>query len=133
MEPLHNQKNNCYRQVIIYYSQGRGPEDLMVCLNFLGWFLFKIFDPIKGNLYQIIASTEAAAQRCSVKNVFLEISQNSQGNTCASFLINLLKKRLWHRCFPVNFAKFLRTPFLQNTFGRLFLQVHIHMLHCALK
>ena len=24
----------------------------------------------------------------------------------------LLKKRLWHSCFPVNFAKFLRTPFL---------------------
>ena len=23
----------------------------------------------------------------------------------------LLKKRLWHRCFPMNFAKFLRTPF----------------------
>ena len=22
----------------------------------------------------------------------------------------LLKKRLWHRCFPVNFVKFLRTP-----------------------
>ena len=21
------------------------------------------------------------------------------------------KKRLWHSCFPVNFAKFLRTPF----------------------
>ena len=24
----------------------------------------------------------------------------------------LLKRRLWHRCFPVNFAKFLRTPFI---------------------
>ena len=24
----------------------------------------------------------------------------------------LLKKRLWHRCFPINFAKFPRTPFL---------------------
>ena len=24
----------------------------------------------------------------------------------------LLKKRIWHWCFPVNFAKFLRTPFL---------------------
>ena len=24
----------------------------------------------------------------------------------------LLKKRLWHRCFPVNFAKFLRTSYL---------------------
>ena len=27
--------------------------------------------------------TEAVAQRCSVKKVFLEISQNSQENTCA--------------------------------------------------
>ena len=34
--------------------------------------------------------------------------------------ITLLKKRLWHMCFSVNFAK-LRTPFLQNTSGRLFL------------
>ena len=24
---------------------------------------------------------------------------------------NFIKKRLWHRCFPVNFAKFPRTPF----------------------
>ena len=24
----------------------------------------------------------------------------------------LLKKRLWHRCFPVDFAKFLRTPLI---------------------
>ena len=33
----------------------------------------------------------------------------------------LLKKSLWQRCCPVNFAKFLRTPFLQNTSGRVFL------------
>ena len=32
----------------------------------------------------------------------------------------LLKERLWHKCFPVNFAKFLRTPFLQNTSGNCF-------------
>ena len=31
----------------------------------------------------------------------------------------LLKNRLSHSCFPVDFAKFLRTPFLQNTSGRL--------------
>ena len=31
-------------------------------------------------------------------------------------LVTLLKKRLWRRCFPVNFANFLRTLFLQNTF-----------------
>ena len=31
------------------------------------------------------------------------------------------KKRLWHKCFPVNFVKFLRSLFLQNTSGRLLL------------
>ena len=38
-------------------------------------------------------------------------------------LTTLLKKSLWHRCFSVNFAKFLRTPFLQNTSGWLLLKV----------
>ena len=33
----------------------------------------------------------------------------------------LLETRPWHRCFPVNFAKFLRTPFLQNTSRQLLL------------
>ena len=27
---------------------------------------------------------------------------------------NFIKKRLRHRCFPVNFAKFLRTPFTKH-------------------
>ena len=34
----------------------------------------------------------------------------------------LLKKRLWRRYFPVNFAQFLKTPFLRNSSGRLLLQ-----------
>ena len=75
------------------------------------------------------------------KRVSLEISQNSQENTCARSLFfrkftgnhlcqslhfnkvdaTLLKKRLWYRCFPMNFAKVLRTSFLQNTSGRLLL------------
>ena len=32
----------------------------------------------------------------------------------------LLKKRLWHRCFLVNFVKSTRTPFLQNNSGGSF-------------
>ena len=32
----------------------------------------------------------------------------------------LLKKRIWHRCFPVNFVKFSRTTFSQNTPGHSF-------------
>ena len=35
----------------------------------------------------------------------------------------LLEKRLWHRCFPVNFAKFLGTPFLQNTSWQMLLEI----------
>ena len=66
--------------------------------------------------------------RCSpellCKKVILEISRNSQENTCArdSFLIKLQggpatlsKKSLWHMYFPINFAKFLRTPFFYRT------------------
>ena len=68
--------------------------------------------------------------RCAVKKGVLRNFAIFTGNTCArdSFLIKLqarpatlLKKRLWYRCFPVNFEKFLRTPFLQNTSGRLLL------------
>ena len=32
----------------------------------------------------------------------------------------LSKKGLWRRCFPVNFAKFLRTPFLTEHLPWLF-------------
>ena len=83
------------------------------------------------NMYfeNICKRQEAVARRCSVK-VFLDISQNSQENNCARvpFLIKfqaspatLLKKRLWHRSFPVNFAKFLRTPILTEHLWWLFL------------
>ena len=56
----------------------------------------------------------------SVKNVFLErCSQNSQEKACVRDYFNKvafqrLLKRLWHECFPVNLAKFLRTPFLRT-------------------
>ena len=40
----------------------------------------------------------------------------------------LLKKTLWHKCFPVNFAKFLSTLFLQNTSGRVLLEI-LQLVH----
>ena len=51
---------------------------------------------------------------------------------CQSFFFNkvaglgpatLLKRRLWHGCFPVDFVKYPRTPFLQNTSGRPLLNI----------
>ena len=37
----------------------------------------------------------------------------------------LLKKKFWHRCFPVNFAKFIRTPFFKKHLWWLLLQAFI--------
>ena len=61
-----------------------------------------------------LQATEAATGGLLQENLFLDILQNSQENTYArvSFLITLLKKRLWHGCFPLNFAKFLGTLFV---------------------
>ena len=59
--------------------------------------------------------TEAATGGVLSKKVFLKIFAKFTGkhlceNTCRR-PATLLKKRLWRRCFPVNFAKFLRTLF----------------------
>ena len=70
--------------------------------------------------------------RCSVKKSVLKNFENSQENTCArvSFSIvaglrpaNLLKKRIWQRCFSANFAKFLRTAFFIEHFRWLLLRI----------
>ena len=66
-------------------------------------------------LFVCFEFAETVVWRCSVKKVFLEILQNSQESTCATCrppAYNFIKKRLWQRCLLVNFAKFLRTPFL---------------------
>ena len=71
-------------------------------------------------------------QRCFVrKSVLRNFAKFTGKHLCQGLFFNkhlrpqpatLLKKRLWHSCFLVNFAKFLRTSFLQKTSGRLFLK-----------
>ena len=76
-------------------------------------------------------NTEAVAQRCSVrKGVFRNITKFTGKHLCQSLFFNKvaglraaiwLKKKLWLTCFPVIFAKCLRTAYLQNTSGWLLL------------
>ena len=73
----------------------------------------------KDNIEVYRQNTEAATRGVLWKKVFLKISQNSQENTGVRVSFLILKKRLWYRCFPVNFAKFLRKRLLQNTSERL--------------
>ena len=77
----------------------------------------------RGSFTLLLWWPEAVSWVCSIKKVFLEISQNSQENICArvSFLRKFLIKKAWHRCFPANFAKFLRTTFSTEHLLRLLL------------
>ena len=67
-------------------------------------------------------------QFCKI-NVLKILAKFTGKHLCQSLLFNKiaalsatsLKRRFWHRRFPVNFARFLRTPFLQNISGRLLL------------
>ena len=85
-------------------------------------------------------------QRCSVrKGVLGNFTTFTGKHLCQGLFFNkvaglnpatLLKKRPWYRCFPVNFAKILKTPFLQNTSGRLLLKLFLRSnflmtLYCA--
>ena len=82
------------------------------------------------------ASLEVVVQRCSVKRCssklacnFIKKETRAQVFSCEFCEISkntfspatLLKKRLGHRCFPVNFVKILRTPFLIEHLWRLLL------------
>ena len=61
--------------------------------------------------------------RCSVKKVFLKMRYSVKKGVLKAAnltLTTLLKKRLWHRCFPVKFVKFSRIYFLLNASGGCF-------------
>ena len=66
------------------------------------------------------------------KGVLKNFAKFTGNDLCQSLFFNkvaattLLKKRLWQVCFPVNFMKFLRTPFLQNTFNIDFYSCSYH-------
>ena len=83
-----------------------------------------------------IQQIKRSHQRCSIKKGGLRNFTKFTGKHLCQSLVGivldmklsfidqpatLFKKRLWHRYFLVNFQKFLRTPFLQNTSGRLLL------------
>ena len=82
-----------------------------------------------------VGLSRSSHQMCSIKiGVFRNFAKFTGKHLCQSHFLNkvaylrpatLLKKRLWRRCFPVNFAKFLRAPFLQSTSGQQLLAVRM--------
>ena len=67
-------------------------------------------------------------QKCALRN----FAKFTGKHLCQILFLNKVAG-LWDRCFLVNFAKFLRTPFLQNSFGQLLLELKVKWrTHCAL-
>ena len=75
-------------------------------------------------LFSMSKRIEEVTRRCSIKKVFLEISQNSQENNCAkvSFLINLqasacnfIKKETLAEVFSCEFCEISKSTFFYKT------------------
>ena len=54
------------------------------------------------------------------KRILKNFAKFTGKHLCHSLFFNkiacsFIKKRLWYRCFPVNFVKFLKTPFFHKT------------------
>ena len=79
---------------------------LAIYFNWNWFFKHRLWSTRPVQVYYL-QSSEAVVQRSSVRKVFCRPD-------------TLLKERPWHRCFSVNFVKFLKIPILQNTFGGCF-------------
>ena len=84
-------------------------------IDILKWRNCKIF-------YLLKTPSRSNHRRCSIKKMFLKKFTKFRGKTPAmESVVDFLWNRHQHRCFPVKFAKVLRTPILKNICERLLL------------
>ena len=73
---------------------------------------FRTFISLFSFVYFVIEAATIGVLRNFTKFTGKHLRQRLFFNKVAGLRpATLLKKRFWHRCFPVNFVKFLRTPF----------------------
>ena len=126
ISPLTTSKLVSSRGVLLYSSPAHSGSFLlsdMICYKNSS---FSKHQQIYKNEFENLEPSKyrSCHQRCSITKVFFEISQKFTGkHLCQSLLFNqvVIKKETLAQAFSVNFAKFLRIPFSQNTAGRLLL------------
>ena len=136
-EKRHYVNSRGKRKFIIASRKTRPRKSMLVIYNLnppkfprtFSYCFYKIFC-VWSLLAWEISLNRSSHRRCSIKKLFLKISQYSQENTCVGifFLIKLqpyrpatLLKETPTQVFPVNISKFLRIPILKNTCERLLL------------
>ena len=91
----------------------------IVLKTWKSWFLFSK-DANLTEKFKIIRSNhlEVFCKRAVLKN----LTKSTGKHLCQSLKpTTLLRNRLWHSCFPMNFAKFLRTSFFIEHLHQLLL------------
>ena len=82
---------------------------------------------VKDTLFLVgYAYIRNSCRRCPIKKgVLKNFTKFTAKHLRRSLIFNkvagTMKKKLWYRCFPVNFVKYSRTLFVQITSGRLLL------------
>ena len=94
---------------------------------------FADFDDKKLNWH-----SRSSHQRCSIKNVLRKFTKFTGKHLYQSLFFNkvadlrlatLLKRRIWHSCFPVNFAKFLKNTFFTEHLWTTASNIHRFVHH----
>ena len=72
------------------------------------------------------------------KDILKSFAKFTRKHLCRRFFFNkvaglmsatLFRKKLWHRCLPVNFAKLLITPIFKNICERLLINLLLHTMN----
>ena len=107
--------SNIYIYIYIYIAMYISSSTNM---KYASWLEYTAY------LFMFLIRTRSCHRRCSIKKLFLKISQCSQENTCVGFSFQLKLKmfRSATLCVPINIVKFLRTPILKNICEQLLLQ-----------
>ena len=122
-------ENTCVRDSFLIKLQVFRPTTLLKKESLAQVFSYEICKISKNTFFiehlQTTASDLSSVLRSSRPEVFCKkgvlrnFAKFAGKHLCQTLLFN--KRRLWHRCFPVNFVKFLRTPFFTEHLQWLFL------------
>ena len=103
---------------------------VLICAQF--WRSLPNFDPLVGFNLNVLIKSKAVVQRCSVKKVLLEISQNSRENTCARVspvpepqACNVIKKETLAQVFSCEFCEISKNIFFIEHLWWLLLNLHL--------
>ena len=122
LSDMHKPKMNDKSEVGMCYAYASGLHEYFFCNDYCNcWIEFWIPDCILAITFETVSRPEVFCKRYIRKNFAKFTGKHLwQSFFFNKIVLDLQKKRLWYRCFPVNFTKFLRTTFLQNTSGDCF-------------